>query len=247
MLGIVLLGAILAFVTHTREIQIAAVDIVERHGGRASTVPRLFGIVDALVRADLSGTRFDDGDLEVACRPGTIEWLFVDGTDITDDGMRHIGDLRHLRSLDISNTEIGDEGLREMRSVQSLESLIAKNIGASDHGLAEIVSACPGVVNVDLSGTNAGQRVCTALSSKKYLEWCRLDATEVSDVGVAKFGCLPSLRLLSLRGTAVTGKGISQVAAAPSLAVLDLRETAMSAVDVRQLTQEHPKLRILWP
>jgi internalin A len=58
---------------------------------------------------------------------------------VTNEGMRHIGEMVQLRSLDIDTATITDEGVRHLRGLIHLNSLGLSSTGISDRGIDAIV------------------------------------------------------------------------------------------------------------
>ncbi len=56
-----------------------------------------------------------DADLAELCELPGLEMLILNGTKLTDVGMRTVGDLTGLRCLDLNGTAITDAGLKEIK------------------------------------------------------------------------------------------------------------------------------------
>jgi len=54
----------------------------------------------------------------------SLESLYLDGTDITDEGLKYLRSLKNLKELSLSNTGVTDEGCAELlKAIPDLEIL----------------------------------------------------------------------------------------------------------------------------
>ena len=71
-----------------------------------------------------------------------LAWLntlrLKNAAQISDQGLRHLRDLKHLELLDLSGLPITDQGLRELRELAKLEILSLDNTGVTDNGLSHL-------------------------------------------------------------------------------------------------------------
>jgi len=67
-----------------------------------------------------------------------IIWLNLAGTQLTDDNLEFIGQLKNLRKLRIENNSISDKGLIYLESLEFIESLNLFGTGISDIGLGSL-------------------------------------------------------------------------------------------------------------
>jgi internalin A len=110
----------------------------------------------------------------------------------TDLELVHVGNLKRLRSLQLSESEVTDSGLAYLQGLTSLNRLTLKSTGVTDAGLAH-------------------------LKGLTSLEEIRLQATGCSDAGMAHLSALPRLKILGLANTRVTAAGLARLIAASRL------------------------------
>jgi hypothetical protein len=91
-----------------------------------------------VLRVYLQDAPFDDDDAATLTAMPTVEWLILDGTKITDDGMKHLSRLRNLTRLGLSGTNVGDQGLVHLAKLTNLEVLRLNDTKVTDAGLVRL-------------------------------------------------------------------------------------------------------------
>lgn len=84
-----------------------------------------------------------DATLARVARCDSLKRLYLDGTRITDAGLRHLGGLRELRALSLAATPITDAGLKELERLPALRTLDVRGTSATTDGIARIKAAIP--------------------------------------------------------------------------------------------------------
>lgn len=82
-----------------------------------------------------------------------IVWLNLSGSDITDEGLKTIGQLEHLIRLRLDQTAITEAGLQHLTGLQHLEYLNVYGTQVGD-GLIEPIKAMPKLKKLFLWQTN---------------------------------------------------------------------------------------------
>jgi hypothetical protein len=67
-----------------------------------------------------------------------LVWLKLDGAEISDAALKHVGALTKLRKLHLSNTPITDSGMGQLTNLQELRSLNLVATAVSAAGLKEL-------------------------------------------------------------------------------------------------------------
>lgn len=102
--------------------------------GRLSSLQGL-----ALSRTAVTGVEFDR-------LAGTdIESLFVNDTNVGDHGAGKLDALPHLQVLALDGTRITDAGLRSLKSLRNLRELSVSNTDTTEQTLAELAESLPGL------------------------------------------------------------------------------------------------------
>ncbi len=108
---------------------------------KASTIDRaglkILHPITTLESLDLGYTKLSDEDLKHV--PPHIEQLFLDHTQVTDQGLVHLKRLENLTHLVLDGTNITDEGLRHLASLESLEILRVRDTRITEAGLAHVI------------------------------------------------------------------------------------------------------------
>jgi hypothetical protein len=123
----------------------------------------------------------------------TITDLDLSGSvALTDDGLRRLARLPHLRRLDLSRTAIADGGVGVLRELPALESISLSMTQITDEGAA-VLATCRKLRRVDCAGTHTGDGLIRALAGKTELSQL-LTGNRVTDDGLALLAELPVFR-----------------------------------------------------
>ncbi len=150
--------------------------------------------------------------------------------NITNEGVRQLTRLPHLRSLDVRRSQVTDEGLAHLREVKTLESLELPAEGISDRGLAYL-SELPRLRSLDISrvhlvdpGKNHGyytDKGIAMLARCRLLEELGIGSIGVTDASMEAIASLDKLGELTLFGcTSVTDEGLKRLARLTKLEAL---------------------------
>jgi len=137
-----------------------------------------------------------------------------------DRCMPHITKLRGLRVLKFGNTNISDRGLKYLGNLSSLERLsLSKQL--TNDGLTNVaqLSSLKALYLGEHRLTNAGLVYLAQLDS---LEELALGSGRLTDTGLAHLAMLPSLKYLLLRGKNFSDAGMVHLKNIPSLRILNL-------------------------
>jgi len=93
--------------------------------------------VRTLKYLDLEGTPITDAGLEhLTDLP--LESLDVHATEVSNEGLRHIGAMQRLRTLNLAGTNVDDDGLEHLRGLTNLRRLMLKDTGVTDDGVKSL-------------------------------------------------------------------------------------------------------------
>ena len=85
-----------------------------------------------------------DDDLKIFESAEMTKGLMLFKNEITDDGLVHLKNLRHLRFLDLRrNPGITDEGLKHLENLHEMETLVLINTKVTAAGVAELQKKMP--------------------------------------------------------------------------------------------------------
>lgn len=178
-------------------------------------------------------------------RSKTLAGLHIGRTNVTDEGMRHLGRLSVLRSLNVSdNKAITDTGIQHLMRVQSLRSLSLEGVGTTDCCCDGICSLAE-LVALNLNRTQSGDRCAGEIAKLQKLEVLGMSHTCVTDRGVIALASLARLRELRLNHTHVTDASLRSLRCLVLLTRLELSGTDTTPQGRAELRTELPECRIM--
>lgn len=133
-------------------------------------------------------------------------------SNIGDDSLAPLQDLRHVEILYLGFQPISDEGLIHLRDLHSLKHLNLCGTKITDDGLSNL----------------------TVLPNLEYLA---IEFTDVSDVGLQYVGQLERLRDIAMMDTRITGPGLKHIGELSRLESLGLSDNPIRSDDLRHLTR----------
>ena len=148
-----------------------------------------------------------------------LESLDLSYSTATDESMKSLAGLKHLRRLNLRDTLVTDDGLAHLAAVTTLEEIDLYGLKISDRGLAH-------------------------LKSLRELRKLNLLGGPITDAGADLLSGLPKLLDLNLYRAELTNAGIAKLARLRELAFLDLRYTKATSSGVAALRAALPKCRI---
>lgn len=152
------------------EIRRRAVDLEERirvqlHRVAAEAIRRLQGRVDPDsqwilgrgLRVDLGETRVTNSDLRQIRWYRGMHFLSLQGTLVTDTGMRYLDGLETLDALWLCETAVTNKGLVHLKGCPDLRSLGVSGRGITDRGL-RMLAGCRRLQFLFLSNTKTTRK-----------------------------------------------------------------------------------------
>ncbi len=87
----------------------------------------------------------DNSTLERVGKHGSLTRLYLSGTRITDDGLKHLTGLTKLEQLYLVETDITDAGLVHLRGLSSLKKLYLTETRVTKDGVKNLKQVLPNV------------------------------------------------------------------------------------------------------
>ncbi|MBW3600749.1 MAG: ankyrin repeat domain-containing protein [Planctomycetes bacterium] len=183
-----------------------------------------------------------------------------DARALPEDG-RLLGELRHLRSLELGDpppqrqvfvrgprgqitlltdpaagdrSKFTDRHASGLRNLRNLESVSLSGAALTDEGVACLSPRNP-LQTLTLSFTSVGDGGAAHLARIKSLETIDLSHTWITDAGMIHLATLPRLKKLTLRRVMVSDLGLRTLAKSKSLESLVLQDLAITPAGVVQL------------
>lgn len=162
---------------------------------------------------DLSMHEFQlrPGDAVTISRMTRLTRLTLQGSNVSDDDLRHLARLTNLEELNLWHTGVGDAGVTSISGMTTLKSLQLGDTRITDAAVREL-SKLTELRQLALARTKITDDGLKSLVGLKHLIGLKLSETQISDAGLKTLEALPALRGVTLDETAVTADGIAQFA-----------------------------------
>jgi Leucine-rich repeat (LRR) protein len=194
----------------------------------------------------LDGTPITDAGLKELATLTKLESLRLTGTPVTDAGLKELAPLKSLNNLELDRTQVAGRGLKELAGLTNLGYITLAGTKVTGEGLKGL-APLKNLIQLDLSGlalTDEGLKELAEVTSLQILD---LRKARVTDAGVKELAPLSNLVTLYLSGTGLTDAGVKELAAFPKLVFLDLEGTKVTDAGVKELaaltTLNHLNLR----
>jgi hypothetical protein len=168
----------------------------------------------------LGGRHITDQSLRFVRGFDQLTLLALEDTAVTDEGTRHLAQLRGLKGLGIVHVRDGVSKSHPVISDAALSNLVGgKDLDEfaltgpiTDEGLSLIVSECPNLVTLRLDGSRiTAEGVSTLRSLGKLSQLFIADNLSIDDAAAFDLARMPSLTFLSFENTGVTQQGVAAI------------------------------------
>ena len=195
------------------------------------------GIVSSrgdVVVLSLKSTEIHDDDLRNVGQLKSLEVLDLEYTKITDTGIAHLAGLKNLRYLYISGTRITNDAMQTIGKLPKLEDLLIGATNVGDAGMAHLRDLTT-LRCLDIGATSVGDEGLACLSNLQQLRRIYLGETHITDRGLEHLRNHQQLRFLALNGTRITDAGLTNLANLDQLETLWLHKTNISDAGLAHL------------
>ncbi len=159
-------------------------------------------------RVSLAGSEVTDDDIETLLDLKRPREINLGATAITDAGVRRLSELRSLHSLTLSGTNVTDNGIGEIEKMRSLMNLELRQTNVTGETIP--VRALRSLSTIDLSRCPVTRAGLENLTNVRLLSNLRLSETDIDDSMVDVLASIPT-RSLELRETKLTVEGIERL------------------------------------
>ena len=168
---------------------------------------------------------------------GRIKTLRFNSDRITDDGLRVLGTLKNMQSLehlDLRYIRLTDAGLPELQKLKGLKRLQLDEAKVTAEGLK-------GLAGMNLEYLTVPRHCWTDMGLKNYLAASPrpteliLSSTKITDAGLQPLTGVNSLRFLFLGGTGIGDEGLKAAAECTELIKLSVAYTKATDAGMKQL------------
>jgi hypothetical protein len=165
--------------------------------------------------------------------------------EYVDDLVASIGDSSALQELDLEGSRLTNHGLRTIRSFTKLRTLNLSRTPITDHGLAHLATL-PQLSTLSLRATRVTAGGLAHLAGVRALEELDVSYTNLNDDALTMLGRLAKLRSLSLADTLISDLSIEPLAQLANLSSVELQGSLVTAQAVEGLQSRRPELRAKW-
>jgi serine/threonine protein kinase/Leucine-rich repeat (LRR) protein len=155
--------------------------------------------------------------------------LHLDFTQVTDVGLAYFKGCKNLTHLYLGNTQVTDAGLAYFKECKNVTHLSLRETKITDAGLVPFQD-CKDLTYLDLTGTRVTDAGLVHFKNCKGLTHLYLGNTRVTDAGLAYFKECKNLAGLILHGTLVTDAGLAHFQECKGLTYLALGGTHVTDV-----------------
>ena len=170
--------------------------------------------------------------------------LYLKDDQATDDGLRIIGTLNHLRILYLwACPEVTDAGIVHLANLSNLEKIAITNSRIGDDSLG-LLGSRPKMQAMLLQFNQFSDKGLARLKGCDHLRTLSLGygSTKITDAGMPFLGSLTHLEELDLQGTGVTSAGLGHLEALKTLKQINLFGTRVA--DTSSFRKALPKCRV---
>jgi Leucine-rich repeat (LRR) protein len=153
-----------------------------------------------------------------------LQYLYLDSSKITEEGMREIGSLSELKALDLRGTPITDDMMAHLAASTNLRRLVLAQPRISDRGL-EHLAGLKNLTSLELYNANVSGKGLKALTRLQQLT---LDGSKITNDDLREIGTLKDLKVLDLRNNPISDEGIAHLANLTSLDRLAIPSTKIT-------------------
>lgn len=171
----------------------------------------------------------------------TLKELVLDGTLVTDAGMKYLATMPALENVSLSS-EITDDGLAHIAGLTKLK-VVSLSDKITDKGLHHLIglTELEGVGPLCAGVTGTG--IDTLLPLQK-LSTIRCSNAQITDADLDKFAKFPDLGSLTLSGTKITDAGLMKLAELPKLKLLFVVLAPVTDEGIEKFTKARPDVNV---
>ena len=175
-----------------------------------------------------------------------LQYLILDGTEISDAGLSKLSGLKNLEFVDLSHTDISGEGLIKLIEAGTLAKLEYLDLGSNQLSKRTIAALAklPHLIRLRIAHAGLVDTDLKCIAAINGLRMLYLtDNAALTDKGLPALLASKQLQFIDLRGTASTARGMLGLGTLP-INSLRLNEGACSATDRAKLCKTFKNLNL---
>ena len=161
--------------------------------------------------------------------------LRLDGSTVTDQGLKSLDGLARLESLTLVRSRIGKGGFAHLAGLKNLQIVNLEGTKVDDHDALASLDGLTALTELNLGGTPMTDAGMSSLWGLSKLQDLNLNRTTISDAGLSQLANVTSLARLSLNGTRVSSEGLANLEGLARLEELGLENTAVGDAGLAHL------------
>lgn len=161
-------------------------------------------------RLFLDGTSITDRGLRSLAPLHNLQMIELDHTSITDVGLSYLSVFTQLKTLNLSRTQVTDEGLQHLRPLTQLEMLDLSQTKVMNDGL-RVLQELPNLKTLSLYKTSVGNAGAVHIGGIAPLLNLNMDETNLRDDGVRALCASTRYEDLTIRWNQITDAGIAHL------------------------------------
>ena len=170
----------------------------------------------------------------------------LQGTQITDEGLKHVAGFKKMFQLYLGQTKVTDVGLKELANHPRLEHLGLENTRVTDDGI-HTLAPLKTLKYLNIGGTAITDGCLKDIGGLRQMEMLCLYSTSVTDAGMKELKELTKLRTILLNDTAITNAGIKELAPLTQLKKINATNTGITEVGLNALKETAPAAKFEVP
>lgn len=155
---------------------------------------------------------------------------------MSNDGLRYIGQLQYLRTLNLTKTHVTDSGMRHLERLRRLTLLSLSHTRVTGNGLSHISCSNPlrylYLNHCDLSGSGL-----TAVARFRTLRTLSIHHTGITTASLHHLRTLNGLKHISIGGLSASAGDMSVLGELPHLISLSFSQSQITDAHIQQLSR----------
>ncbi len=185
----------------------------------------------------------DDKSVSDICTMTDMVNLNLQGTDLTDEGIKALSPLTKLRRLNICDTLVTQKGLAVLKNMPFLDNLNLSRLTLGD-GVVEQLKPLSNLQQLDLCGTQLKEKSLLQLPRFDKLLTLNIGRNNVSDKCLVSLLKYKNLHALDVMDTWITGEGLKKLKGLPKLRIIVIRDASLKNGEKEQLRKLFPLVKI---
>jgi Leucine Rich repeat len=189
---------------------------------------------DPVVSVGFHRDTVTDEDLKLLAPLKHLRTLYLSRSKVTDIGLNALTDLHELRELHLDDTQVTDAGLKNLLPLGELRQLHLPGTSITDAGLAALVEL-PKIRQLSVYSTGITDAGLRHLSRMREMQELQLGGTNITNEGMKELGSMAGLKRLSLASTQITDAGLRELRSLKLLQDVDLGYLTVSGDALKEL------------